>query len=305
MMGHETIAGTDATTDPAGSSTEVPHLADAVRAAAVSARSAGVTIRELADLADFAEVCRLFAGIWEPDPGSPPVTTELLRALATAGSYLAGAFDGGHLVGAAVGFFGSPADKVIHSHIAGVSTRVRGRNVGFALKAHQRAWAMLRGVSAISWTFDPLIRRNAYFNVCKLAALPCEYLPNFYGVLHDRINEGDDSDRLLVKWPLSAPSVVSACAGIVSAGKDSAQTRNTPIALGVSNDDKPIARSVDADTLLIAVPPDIEGLRLTDPHSAKQWRVAVRETLGTLMANGGQVTGFDRQGWYIVATGGR
>jgi len=36
----------------------------------------------------------------------------------------------------------------------------------------------------IAWTYDPLIRRNAYFNLVKLGARPVEYLRNFYGVNH-------------------------------------------------------------------------------------------------------------------------
>ena len=87
-----------------------------------------------------------------------------------------------------------------------------GRHVGFALKLHQRAWALLRGVSEIAWTFDPLVSRNAYFNLVKLGAQPAEYLPNFYGTMLDTINGDDDSDRLLVRWRLRSPHVVAAAA---------------------------------------------------------------------------------------------
>src|SRR5699024_8773798 len=103
--------------------------------------------------------------IWRPDPANPPVTTELLRALTKAGNYVTGAYDGAELIGACVGFFGEPAGAALHSHIAGVTGAARGRHVGFALKLHQRAWALRRGVREIAWTFDPLIRRNAYFNL--------------------------------------------------------------------------------------------------------------------------------------------
>ena len=190
----------------------LPEVDRAVQAADAAARSAGVSVRELTDLSELDEVVDLLSSIWGRAE-NPPVTIELLRAFTKAGNYVAGAFDGGRLVGACVGFFHAPAEDALHSHIAGVSPAATGRSIGFALKLHQRAWALLRGVSEIAWTFDPLVSRNAYFNLVKLAARPVEYLPNFYGPMLDTINGDDDSDRLLVRWQLRDPAVVLASAG--------------------------------------------------------------------------------------------
>ena len=166
-------ANIEAVTDLHRELAGTPVRADAaVQAADAAARAAGVQVREISALTELEAVYRLYADIWRPDPKNPPVTSELLRAFSKAGNYVAGAFDGDVLVGACVGFFGAPADEALHSHIAGVSGAARGRNVGFALKVHQRAWSLLRGVSAVAWTFDPLVRRNAYFNLVKLAARP-------------------------------------------------------------------------------------------------------------------------------------
>ena len=140
-------------------------------AADAAALAAGVSVREVTDLAELADVVALYATIWGRSE-NPPVTLELLRAFTKAGNYVGGAFEGDRLVGACVGFFHAPAEDALHSHIAGVAPGLNGRHVGFALKLHQRAWAMLRGVSEIAWTFDPLVSRNAYFNVVKLAASP-------------------------------------------------------------------------------------------------------------------------------------
>jgi predicted GNAT superfamily acetyltransferase len=170
-----------------------------------------------------------------------------------------------------------------------------------ALKVHQRAWAMLRGIAVVSWTFDPLVRRNAYFNIVKLAAQPTEYLTNFYGDMHDGINGGGDTDRLLVRWELGTPSVAAASAGepaAVEAGLELA--RGAVVGLSSSSDGRPVPGSLAGKTLLVAIPPDIEGLRGTDPEGAQAWRTAVREVLGTLIAEGAQVTGFDRAGWYLL-----
>ncbi|MEU4395745.1 GNAT family N-acetyltransferase [Kribbella sp. NPDC023855] len=275
---------------------------DAIGDGLAAAASAGVRVRGLHELADLDAVYRLYDSIWRPDPMNPPITTELLRALTKAGNYVSGAFDGDELIGACVGFFSPPLERAMHSHVAGVSGAARGRSVGFALKLHQRAWALQRGVEAISWTFDPLIRRNAYFNVTKLAARPTEYLTNFYGFMQDGINGGDDSDRLLVRWQLDAPDVGAAAARRPAVTAVDRLPRAT-VALGFADDGGPStspALGARDGTVLVGVPADVEKLRQTDPGVAKSWRAALREVLGGLLADGARVTGFDRAGWYVL-----
>lgn len=275
-------------------------LDQAVQAADAAALAAGVSVRELSDLADLAEVVRLYATIWGRTD-NPPMSLELLRAFTKAGNYVGGAFDGDRLVGACVGFFHAPTEDALHSHIAGVAPDVVGRHVGFALKLHQRAWAMLRGVGEIAWTFDPLVSRNAYFNIVKLAARPVEYLPNFYGAMLDTINGEDDSDRLLVRWRLRDPEVVAACAGHVHGSQyDEEVAAGAVVALGVGADGGPQAGRLDGRVLLVGVPPDIAALRAADLDLARRWRAAVREAVTALVADGARVTGFDRAGWYVM-----
>jgi predicted GNAT superfamily acetyltransferase len=282
-----------------------PRAGDAVEAAEHAAHAAGVAVRELTDLADLEAVYRLYDRIWRPDPSNPPVTTEMLRALSKAGNYVSGAYDGDELVGACVGFFSPPADEALHSHIAGVSAAALGRGVGYAVKLHQRAWALARGAQTIAWTFDPLVRRNAYFNLAKLAATPAEYLPNFYGGMNDGINGDDETDRLLVHWPLAAPEVVAACAGTLR-HVDAAALREAgaAVALGRGTTHAPVRGALDSATILVAVPADVEALRGTDPGLAKEWRVALREVLGPLLTGGARVNGFDRAGWYVLSREG-
>ncbi|MFD8570342.1 GNAT family N-acetyltransferase [Streptomyces sp. NPDC059639] len=286
---------------PAAPEAGHPDAADALAAAREAARAAGCEVRSISTLADLDAACRLFEGIWKPDGTNSLATTELLRAMDKAGSYVAAAFDtehDGELVGACIGFFGPPPDGALHSHIAGVSARMRGRSVGFALKAHQRAWALRRGTTHVSWTFDPLVRRNAYFNIGRLAAEPAQYLPNFYGRMNDGINGADDTDRLLVEWRLTVPDVVAACHRRHRPAD--AWAEPATVALGTV-DGRPLAHPVTADRALVAVPADIERLRHSDPGAAAAWRSAVRDVLGGLLADGWRVTGFDRAGWYLLA----
>ena len=278
----------------------------AAQAAETAARASGVQIRELAEVDDLQRLCVLVDEIWHPEPTNPPVTAEFLRALAYAGNYVAGAFAGDQLVGACAGFFAAPAEHAMHSHIAGVSPRAGGKHVGFALKLHQRAWALSRDVTTIAWTFDPLVCRNAYFNIVKLGAAAAEYLPDFYGAMDDLINAGDDSDRLLAVWPLAADSVVSASQGAGPAADTSRlRAAGAAVALDMDAEGLPAIRDADprAATVLIRVPLDIETVRRQHETVARRWRHAVRQVLGGLMSEGARVAGFDRSGWYVVQRG--
>ncbi|SFN62382.1 GNAT family N-acetyltransferase [Actinomadura madurae] len=276
-----------------------PVLVSAALAAETAASAAGVSVRELTDITELADVVSLFAAIWGRSD-NPPVTIELLRAFAKAGNYVVGAFDGDRLIGACVGFF-APAGGVLHSHIAGVSADATGRSVGFALKQHQRAWALLRDVDEIAWTFDPLVARNAYFNLVKLAARPVEYLPNFYGPMVDAINSDGETDRLLVRWRLRDDAVAVACLG-GGAGEVAADElkAGAVVALDIAEDGGPVPGRLDGATSLVAVPWDITALRANEPELARRWRLAVRGALIGLAERGGRIDGFDRTGWYIV-----
>ncbi|MET7299102.1 GNAT family N-acetyltransferase [Embleya sp. NPDC005575] len=254
-------------------------------------------VRELCELGEFRDVEHLYGGIWPPVPGQgPPVGVELLRAFAHAGNYVAGAYRDGLLVGAAVAFFGAPIGETLHSHVTGALT---GSGVGFALKTHQREWALARGLRRITWTYDPLVRRNAYFNLTKLGARPVEYLPNFYGDMVDTVNSGDASDRVLAVWELNDPRVRAA---VRREWMPIEPPADAEPALAV-RDGRPVLGDTEAEVVLVAVPADIEALRRTDPEVARSWRAALREVLGGLLDEGATVLGFDREAGYLVSRG--
>jgi predicted GNAT superfamily acetyltransferase len=271
-------------------------------AAVATAQASGVEIQELIEVRDLKAVYSHIDSIWGPNLTQAPVSTEVLRALAKSGNYVVAAFAGQELVGTCVGFFAPPRSQTLHSHIAAVSPGGRGRSVGFALKVHQRAWAIARGVSTITWTFDPLVARNAYFNVAKLNATPEEYLPDFYGEMEDQINRNDATDRLLMRWELESPRVATACTGVHDR-VDALQLRTAgaSVALDRAADGSPRPGPSSGPTVLVAVPEDVERLRETSPQLASDWRTALREALLPMMSDGARITGFDRAGWYIVS----
>lgn len=279
-------------------------VAEAGQTAAAAAAVSGVVMRELTSIQEFEDINLLLSTIWGSPPSRPHLSAELLRALSHAGNYVVGAYDGSALVGAGVGFCGPPASHTLHSHIVGVATSAQRRNVGFSLKLHQRFWALERDLSTIAWTFDPLIRRNAHFNLAKLAGSAVTYLPDFYGRMRDGINLGQDSDRILVHWDLTAPEVIEACRGRAVSSKALAVLQvGATVALGVGPDGEPEPAAPTTATVLIAVPEDVEELRVRHPEIGARWRTMLRQSLVDAFENGARIVGFDRRGWYVLQHG--
>lgn len=273
---------------------------DAMAAAEAAARSQGLHIRAITDLADQQDAAALLSTIWHNDPTSPMISAELLRSFSHAGNYVAGAFLDGELVGTLVGFFGEPAEGVLHSHIAGVAPRARGRSIGFAMKVHQRAWALEHGITAITWTFDPLVRRNAYFNISKLGALPVEYLTDFYGAMPDQVNAGGQTDRFLAYWQLTSARARQAADGMATTPSPLLTARGTVLLDSDSAGGPVLCDYTPGGPLLIATPEDIEALRRDDLPLATQWRLRSRAAFGVALANGYRVIGVSRTGWYVL-----
>jgi predicted GNAT superfamily acetyltransferase len=226
----------------------------------------GIVIRDLDSVDKVFAAAQLLADVWGgDDSGMPP---GLLRALAHAGNYAVGLYDGDRMIGASVAFFAEPAARSMHSHITGVLPGNQSKGLGRMLKQHQREWALAHGVGHVTWTFDPLVARNAHFNLRVLGARATEYLVNHYGAMDDGINRGTESDRIMVSWALAAPPVA------------------TPA------DDRVVAS--------VAVPRDIESLRRENPSDAATWRFRVREQLVGHLAEGLVIGGFDDDLGYLL-----
>jgi predicted GNAT superfamily acetyltransferase len=278
------------------------HDLIAERAAAAAADHAGVRVCELDDLSAVRQAAALLADVWQTKPSLTPINSDLMRALQRAGNYVAGAYHLDTLVGVSVAFFTGDAQPQLHSHIAGIAPALQGRSVGFALKLHQRAWALARGVEHVSWTVDPLVSRNAFFNLVKLRADAIAYLPDFYGPMEDGVNGGDESDRLLVSWQLRSERVIAACEighAVESAAPDGAPV---PVLLDLGADGGPLIGDVGgAARFTCRLPADAVRLRATDPRLGRAWRAALRDTLGRALHDGCRVAGFSRAGGYLLS----
>jgi predicted GNAT superfamily acetyltransferase len=263
------------------------------------------SIRELAEIEDLRELAELFAVVWGR-PGEPPVSSDVLKALAHSGNYVSGAYIDGRLAGGLVGWFGGvpPHELHLHSHILGVLSGSEAHGLGFELKQHQRRWCLARDVKVIEWTTDPLVRRNAYFNLTKLGAHAREYLVNVYGEMTDGINAGEESDRLLITWRLDSPSAEAAAAGRGPEPEpDELRRDGALVVLSAGDGGEPVATGASARVILCQAPDDIVALRRSDPSLARSWRMALRKTFTDALAAGYEVSGATRSGWYVLETG--
>ncbi len=265
----------------------------------------GAVIAEVRELEELLELQALLAVIWER-PAAPPVNTDMLRALSHSGNYVAAARVGGRMVGGLVGWLGmSSANELhMHSHILGVVADNQVAGVGFELKQDQRRWCLDRGVKSVEWTTDPLVRRNAYFNLTKLGAGASEYLVNFYGAMTDGLNAGEESDRLLITWDLDSPRANAAAEGRATEPDVEGLLRDGAASiLSVGAAGEPVVgEPSNARVLICQVPEDIVAIRHADPALARSWRLALRGVLHDGLRHGYAVTGATRSGWYLLET---
>ena len=213
----------------------------------------------------------IFDLTWAMDAGTE-ITSNLLQAMIHSGSYLSGAFIENKMVGAAFAFPATNNGLHLHSHMTAVLEEYRDKGVGYALKIDQWNWAKRNNYSALSWTFDPLVRRNAKLNIVKLGVDISAYYPNFYGAMPDALNAGDESDRLMVSWST----------GI-----------NAPKARELITHPKP-------NDILIEIPEDIVAIRSKDQIESMKWRRRVRVQFLAAFEKNGKVVGFSTNNEYVV-----
>jgi predicted GNAT superfamily acetyltransferase len=200
------------------------------------------------------------------------ITPNLLQAMVHSGSYLSGAFIENKIVGAAFAFPATNNGLHLHSHMTAVLPEFRDIGVGYALKMDQWNWAKKNTFSHLSWTFDPLVRRNAKLNIVKLGVDISAYYPNFYGVMPDALNAGDESDRLMVSW---------------STAKEAPKSRE------LITHPKP-------DDVLIEIPEDIVAIRSKNQSESMKWRRQVRDQFMAAFERNGKVVGFSANNEYVV-----
>jgi predicted GNAT superfamily acetyltransferase len=253
---------------------------------AASSRS-GVSISSLDSLEDCDRVRAVIEAVW----GEQVLPREMIRAFQHAGCVLYGAEAEGNLVGFVLGFAGLARGLHVHSHMLAAIPGWQDRGVGFALKLAQRAHALDHGIEEVRWTFDPLVARNARFNLAKLGTDAFRLLPSFYGEMTDRINRGDRSDRFEVRWRVASTRVEDAITGSPPGA------RPGPALLeAVGDPEAPEPRltgAACAPGATVAIPRDHQALKSRHPALASRWRDVSSEAFRMCFDAGLVATWFD------------
>ena len=245
-------------TGPLSAFWHTPAMRDPWELAHEAAATSGVTLRRLDGVEDGDAVNEVIERTW----GGQHLDREIVRALGFSGNAVLGAEDGGRVVGFALGWAGVDEDGLhVHSHMLATLPDARRRGIGYALKLAQRALALDQGITRMRWTFDPMVARNAWFNLGKLGAVADRFYPDFYGPMTDAINAGERSDRLVIRWDLPR---------------------------------EPGPRDPGGDAVRIEVPPDHERLRVDDPAAATARRTEVASRIRAATDEGRHGIAFDR-----------
>jgi predicted GNAT superfamily acetyltransferase len=268
--------------------------ASAWEAAHGAAASAGVTLSAMTSTADAEQVHELVSRVW----GEEELRPSLARAFQHAGCGVYGAADAdGGLVGFVLGFLGWNDGMHMHSHMLAVVPEWQSRGVGYALKLAQRAACLEAGVAEARWTYDPLVARNAWFNLVKLGTVATAFFPDFYGEMTDRINRGDRSDRFEVRWRLGSERVGRAVSGKAQ------QPDAGPVLLScVGDGDGPRPKESGAGPepgAVVEIPLDHATLRARDPSLGRDWREASARVFVACFEAGLAAAWIDRQGRYL------
>ena len=283
--------------------------AEPTATARAAADRAGIAIvdGDALDRDQLVALAELFGQVWGRDPAMGPIVSpEILWAASHVGAPVAAAWRGQTLVGGSTGFVGvRDGTPRVHSHLTGVRAEAAGGGIGRALKWYQRAWCLAHGIDTVEWTFDPLVRRNAVINLVHLGARPVGWFDDLYGAMDDARNAGLPTDRLLVRWDLADARVQQAAAGRVAEPRvDGLRRSGAAVVLDADERGAPVLSPSDAPRRLARIPDDIEAIRSRDRELAAAWAAAAREAIGQAMRRGMRVTGFTRDGWYVLAAGG-
>jgi predicted GNAT superfamily acetyltransferase len=217
----------------------------------------------------------------------------------------------GELIGFVFGFPGlydtpdGPRPKHC-SHMLGVLPAYRDQGVGFALKRAQ--WQMVRhqGLDRITWTYDPLLSRNAHLNIARLGAVCSTYLREEYGEMRDGLNMGLPSDRFQVDWWVNSQRVTHRLskrprrkldlANFLAAetailNPTTIDPRGYPIPLHERSAEEGL-NQVRSSIVLIEIPADFMDLKSIDHDLALEWRLHTRQWFEALFNKGYLVTDF-------------
>src|SRR5262249_37440554 len=147
------------------------------------------------------------------------------------------------------------------------------------------------------WTYDPLLARNAWFNLMKLGAEATAFLPEFYGDMTDLLNVGDRSDRFEVRWSLRSNRSAAAASGVPPP-----EVGGGPALLEAAGDPgapEPVPAEASPEPgATVTIPLDFLRLRRADPALGGRWRGATASAFRACFDAGLQAVAMSKAGVY-------
>jgi predicted GNAT superfamily acetyltransferase len=213
------------------------------------------------------------------------------------------------------------------SHMMGVHPDYRDQGIGFALKRAQ--WQMVRHqeLDRITWTYDPLLSRNAHLNIASLGAVCNTYRRDEYGQLRDGLNVGLPSDRFQVDWWVRSERVFRRLSRRARGKLDLAHFLAAGISIlnpaRMEDDGLPRPDPVSADRIesflsgdrdrqalvMVEIPADFLSLKAASLELGREWRMHSRALFEALFADGYLATDFvylpgaEPRSYYILSHG--
>jgi predicted GNAT superfamily acetyltransferase len=265
-------------------------------------------IRPLTALKELESVEALQRLVWD-DP-STVVYKHMLISFVRNGGSIIGALDGDNVVGFVLSYLGmeSPeAERPAMANLKLVSQRMavlpeyRNTGIGYDLKLAQRQYAIKQGIRLITWTFDPLLSRNAHLNVRKLGGIVREYERDLYGTANSPLVSLGSSDRVIVEWWVTNNRVeqrISGKRGALSLSQytDANATILNPTQEGPKGYLQPGGRVIEPQShvALLEIPDNYQSMARDEPEIAKTWRQHTRDILQELFGAGYVITDFVR-----------
>lgn len=259
---------------------------------------AEIVIRPVESVDEYRECERLQARIWGPDDVARVPLLDLVTAQENGGLVIGAFGERGVLIGFVHSFPGlTPAGELKQcSIVLAVDSDHQSAGIGFRLKHAQRQASLALGMNLITWTFDPLQSRNAYFNLHKLGVTASVYLVNLYGA-QGGLNAGLDTDRLLAEWRLDSVDLQPRAAATTRVIKDG---QGLPVVNDVVRHPAsllPVNRRYELDLfarwIQVQIPRNIDEVKRNDIGLARAWRLETREIFLHYLRRGYVVRGFD------------
>lgn len=172
-----------------------------------------IKIRPCRTIDEMNECVIIQAEVWGFQ-GSDIIPRRMFVVASKVGGQVIGAFDGTKMAGFAMAIPGiKDGSAYLHSHMLAVREPYRDAGIGRRLKLAQRDEAMIRGITLMEWTFDPLELKNAFLNIVRLGAIVRCYTRSFYGNTSSALQAGLPTDRLHAEWWLTSQRVQFHIAG--------------------------------------------------------------------------------------------